>query len=166
VYVSFGSVTAGMPRFRGLYADVVAALADVPARVLLTVGEGGSPEALGPLPRNLHVERWWPQLDVMPHTSAMIGHGGFGTTMQGLASGVPMVVMPLFSSDQFLNAARVQEIGAGVALDGVDAVAALGGALQTVLVDASYSVAAREAAADIAALPPVDSCVAVVEQPR
>lgn len=164
VYVSFGSVTAGMPRFRGLYADVVAALADVPARVLLTVGEAGDPQTLEPLPRNVHVERWWAQQDVMPHASAMIGHGGFGTTMEGLASGVPMVVMPLFSSDQFLNAARVQEIGAGIALDGADAVASLGGAVQSLLVDTSYSLAVREAAADIAALPPVSSCVAVIEQ--
>jgi glycosyltransferase len=166
VYVSFGSVTAGMPRFRGLFADVVAALADVPARVLLTVGEAGDPEALEPLPRNVHVERWWPQRDVMPHASATVGHGGFGTTMEGLASGVPMVVMPLFSSDQFLNAARVQEIGAGIALDGHASVASLGSAVQSVLVDASYGLAVQEAAADIAALPPVSTCVAVIEEPR
>jgi MGT family glycosyltransferase len=163
VYVSFGSVTGGMPRFRGLYADVVAALADVAARVLLTVGEAGDPQALEPLPRNVYVERWWPQQDVMPHASAMIGHGGFGTTMEGLAFGVPMVVMPLFSSDQFLNAGRVQEIGAGIALDGHDPVASLGGAVQSLLADASYSLAVHEAAADIAALPPVGSCLAVIE---
>ncbi len=165
VYVSFGSVTGGVPRFRTLYADVVAALADVPARVLLTVGEAGDPGTLGPLPRHVHVERWWPQKDVMPHASAMVGHGGFGTTMEGLAAGVPMVVVPLFSSDQFLNAARVQEIGAGIALEGDHAVASLSGAVQRLLVEASYRRAARETAADIAALPPASSCVAVVEGP-
>jgi UDP:flavonoid glycosyltransferase YjiC (YdhE family) len=40
----------------------------------------------------------------MPHARAMIGHGGFGTTMTGLANGVPMVVVPLFAMDQFFNA--------------------------------------------------------------
>ena len=164
VYVSFGSVAGGLPQFRGLYADVVAALADVPARVLLTVGEAGDPDALGAAPRNVHVERWWPQPDVMPHASAMVGHGGFGTTMAGLAAGVPMVVVPLFSSDQFLNAARVQDIGAGVALDGADAMAALPGAVQRVLAETSFGRAAGEVAADVAALPPVSSCVAVVER--
>ena len=117
VYVSSGSLAAGVPRFRGLSADVVAALADVPARVLLTVGEAGDREALEPLPPHVHVERWWPQRDVMPQASAMAGHGGFGTTMEGLASGVPMVVVPLFASDQILNAVRVQETGAGIALE-------------------------------------------------
>ena len=164
VYVSFGSVTAGMPRFRGIYADVVAALAEVPARVLLTVGAVGDPGALGPLPPDVHVERWWPQRDVMPHASAMVGHGGFGTTMAGLAAGVPMVVVPLFSSDQFLNAARVQEVGAGIGLEGPDALASLADAVRSQLVDGSYRRAAQQAAADIAALPPVDSCVAVVER--
>lgn len=166
VYVTFGSVTGGMPHFQRVYATAVAALADVPARVLLTVGEAGDPEALGPLPPTVHVERWWPQREVMPHAAAMVGHGGFGTTMDGLAAGVPMVVVPLFSSDQFLNAARVQEVGAGVALDGADALASLGDAVRRVLDDPSYRLGARGVAADIAALPPVSSCVAVVEGPR
>lgn len=31
----------------------------------------------------------------MPHAVAMVGHGGFGTALLGLAAGVPMVVVPL-----------------------------------------------------------------------
>jgi UDP:flavonoid glycosyltransferase YjiC (YdhE family) len=163
VYVSFGSVAGSLPTFRGLYGNVVAALADLPIRVLLTVGEGVDPDALRPLPPKVHVERWWPQEAVMPHASAMVGHGGFGTTMQGLAAGVPMVVLPLFASDQFLNAERVDEIGAGIALEGTDAIDSLDAALRAILGDPTYGEAAGQVAADMAALPPASACAPIIE---
>jgi UDP:flavonoid glycosyltransferase YjiC (YdhE family) len=165
VYVSFGSVTGALPRFGNLYRDTVQALADLRARVLLTVGEASDPDALAPLPSHVHAERWWPQQDVMPYTTAIVGHGGFGTTMLGLTAGVPMVVLPLFSSDQFLNAARVQAVGAGVAIEeGAAAVAELGDAVQRVIDEPSYAAVAREIAHDIAALPPAAAAVPVLEQ--
>ena len=34
------------------------ALAPLPARILVTIGNGGDPAALGALPGNVHVERW------------------------------------------------------------------------------------------------------------
>ncbi len=36
--------------FAGFYRDVIAALADVPVRVLLTIGDAGDPDELGILP--------------------------------------------------------------------------------------------------------------------
>jgi len=45
----------------------------------------------------------------MPLASALVGHGGFGTTMIGLAAGVPQVATPVFSADQFLNAQRIAD---------------------------------------------------------
>ncbi len=50
----------------------------------------------------------------MPHASAMVCHGGFGTVRAGLAAGVPLAVLPLFA-DQPYNAERVQALGAGLA---------------------------------------------------
>ena len=47
-----------------------------------------------------------------------VGHGGFGTTMLALAAGVPQVIVPLFASDQHVNARHVAATGAGVCLDG------------------------------------------------
>lgn len=147
VYATFGSVAGGLAPFGDLYRGAVAALAELPVRVLLTVGDAVERDALQPLPPHVHVEKWWSQQQVMPHASAMVGHGGFGTTMLGLAAGVPMVVLPLFSADQFLNAARVQEVGAGIALaDGGPAVAALGGGVQRLLDDPSYDVIAGQLA--------------------
>lgn len=179
VYVTFGSVAAGLALFPGFYRTVVEALSDAPVRVLMTLGEAGEPEALDPLPENLHVERWWPQRDVMPHVAAVVGHGGFGTTLLALAAGVPQVVVPLFSFDQFENADRVAAVGAGVALQddeatnrpagavfqhGPDAVDRLADAVLHVITDASMRDVARDLATEIAALPPSTDCVAALQE--
>ncbi|MGH9283806.1 MAG: glycosyltransferase, partial [Acidimicrobiales bacterium] len=81
VYVTFGSVAATLGLFPGLYRDVATVLGDLAVRALLTVGDAGDPDALGELPPNVQVERWWPQAEVMPHVAAMVGHGGYGTTL-------------------------------------------------------------------------------------
>lgn len=164
VYVTFGSVAAALPTFADLYPAVLDALADAPLRVLLTTGHGVEAGAL-PAPPNARVEQWWPQADVLPHAAAVVGHGGFGTTMAALAAGLPQVVLPLFAMDQFLNAEHVAGVGAGLALPGgVDAVAALPAALATVLGDARHRVAARGVAAEIAALPTLERVVALLEE--
>ncbi len=51
---------------------------------------------------------------MLAHASAMVGHGGFGTTMGALAAGVPQVVVPLFSFDQVVNGDHVAAVGAGL----------------------------------------------------
>lgn len=163
VYVSFGSVAASIGLFPSLYEGVMGAVADLPVRVLLTVGDAGDPVALSPVPANVHVEKWWPQSAVMPHASAMVGHGGLGTTLAGLAAGVPMVVVPLFA-DQPHNAARVEAIGAGVVLEGGPAaVGGLAGAIRQVLGGDWYRAGARRVAQEIASLPPASKAVPFLE---
>ena len=61
----------------------------VEARVLMTVGRKVDAADLGPLPPNARVEQWLPQDAVLEHAAAMLGHGGFGTTMGALARGRP-----------------------------------------------------------------------------
>lgn len=174
VYVTFGSVTAGMGLFPALYARVLEQLAEFPARVLLTLGQAGDPAQLGTLPPHVHVEQWWPQSDVLPHAAAVVSHGGFGTTQAVLAAGVPHVVLPLFSFDQFVNAERVAQVGVGVALEDEAAQQSPGGglppsgpaatdrladAVHSVLARAEVADRARDLAAEIDALPDADICV-------
>lgn len=47
VYVTFGSVAADLGLFPDFYQQVLAALADVPVRVLVTVGQGADPGCAG-----------------------------------------------------------------------------------------------------------------------
>jgi UDP:flavonoid glycosyltransferase YjiC (YdhE family) len=164
VYMTFGSVAASAGFFPDVYRAMIDALADMPARVLLTVGNAADPERLGPLPPSIHVERWWPQEQVMPHVAAMLAHGGFGTTLLSLSAGVPMVVIPLFADDQYANARRVQAVGAGVALDdGPAAASRVRSALEDVLYNGAYRVAARRVADEIASLPHPSESLAVLE---
>lgn len=164
VYASYGTVAGTLDRFATIYSATVDALADRPVRLLLTLGESGDPAALGPVPANVRVERFRPQQHVMPATAAVVGHGGFGTTMTALAHGVPVVVVPLFSSDQFVNAAAVTDAGAGVSLTGRDQFGDLAVAVDAVLADPTFTERARGVAADIARLPPVAAGVGVLER--
>jgi UDP:flavonoid glycosyltransferase YjiC (YdhE family) len=160
VYVSFGSAAAGNGFFPDIYREAAHALADLPVRVLMTLGTEVDPADLGPVPANVHVEQWVPQSAVMAHASAMVGHGGSGSTLAALAVGMPLAVVPLFA-DQPENAERVAELGAGLCLDGVSDLA---GAVSELLDDPSYRTGARAVAAEIAALPPVDDAVGLFEE--
>ena len=99
----------------------------------------------------------------MPHASALVAHGGAGTTLAALAAGVPMALLPL-SADQPLNARRMVELGAGLALEGGVADAGrLGALVAALLEDDGYRAAARGVAEEIAALAPVSDAVGDLE---
>jgi len=173
VYLTFGSVAAAnhLPYFPALYRAAIDALAPLPVRVLLTIGDERDHAELGPLPANVHVERWVAHDTVVEQAAVVVGHGGYGTTMGTLREGVPLVVLPLFSLDQWANAAAVAAAGAGVALDAERAtrnvlglpsaatVAQLGPAVRRVLADLSFRDGALRIADAMAALPPVDAAV-------
>lgn len=161
VYVSFGSVAGHQAQFASVYPAVRDVLANLPYRVLLTTGRGVDPTDLGPWPANIRAEQWWPQAEVMPLASALIGHGGFGTTMTGLAAGVPQVVTPLFSADQFVNAQRIAETGVGRSVDG--ALDDIPDALGHVLTEPSYRAAAQRIADEIQQLPDVAEAAAFLQ---
>lgn len=176
VYLSFGSVTAGthLPYYPALYRAAVDALAPLPVRLLVTVGEPRELDELGPLPPNVHVERWVPQEAVAPHAAAIVCHGGRGSTLGALEHGVPLVVLPLFSFDQAANAAAVARAGAGIALDAergargalalpaATTVDGLGTAVRRVIADDGYHRAAQAIADAMHRLPPVEAAVDVL----
>lgn len=165
VYVTYGSVTGGMAHLNDLYAATLHALADLPIRVLMTTGRGADRSTVEPLPPNAWVEQWWPQAEVMPLAAAMIGHGGFGTTMAALVAGVPQVVVPLFAFDQFVNAGQVAAVRAGFQVPGgLDGLAELPAAVTRALDDPEIATGVRMVAAEIAALPELVDCVPLLEE--
>lgn len=162
VYLTFGTAAPEMDFFPGLYVAAIEALAALPVRVLVTTGRDRDPADLGPLPPNVHAERWLPQADVLPHVAAMVCHGGSGTVRGGLSAGVPMAVLPLFA-DQPWNAGRVAELGAGIALpQGPGGVAGVADAVRALLGDARYAAGAAAVADDVRALPTVDAAAAIL----
>jgi UDP:flavonoid glycosyltransferase YjiC (YdhE family) len=150
VYASFGSVAATFPPAAQVYASLLAAVADLPVRVLLTTG--GNEIELGEVPQNVHLERWVSEPEILGHASAMVGHGGSGTTLSALAAGCPLVSVPLFG-DQPMNAARVAAAGAGV----VATVTGIGGGITRVLEHERYAAAAVLVADEMRSQAPVDT---------
>lgn len=158
VYVTFGSVAGTLPMVAHVYGESMRALADLDAEVLVTIGHGADPGALGTLPPNVRVERWMDQNEVLTSATAVVCHGGGGTTLGALAAGVPLVVIPLFSSDQHINARRVAASGAGVNVaPQADAIRA---GLDDVLGDLSYGRAARALADELGGHPSTDEAFA------
>ncbi len=165
VYLSFGteaqSPTHGY--YPSLYRGAVDALAALPVRVLLTI-DSADPDELGPLPKSVHLERWVPQPAVMPHTAAMVGHGGSGSTLAALRAGVPMALLGLFA-DQPENAQLVEQAGAGLALEGGEAaLPRLTDAVRELLGDPSYRANAGRISADIGGLAPVDEAAGALAE--
>ena len=159
VYVTFGTVAATLPMGASAYRTALEAVDGLPVNVLLTTGDRGDPDALGPLPANVHAERFVAQAEVLGHAAAVVHHGGFGSTFGALAAGVPAVVVPLFA-DQPYNARRVEAVGAGLAVDAADGATALHGALERVLGDRSFGDEARRVAGEMRALPSADEVLA------
>ncbi len=86
------------------------ALADVPVRVLATIGPGHQPDELEPLPGNARVVQYAPHAPVLQQSRLFISHAGHGAVMKALWYGVPMVLVP-WGRDQPGVAARAERLG-------------------------------------------------------
>ena len=167
VYVTFGTVLGYMTTAATAFDAVCEAVANLDARVLLTVGPAFDPGKLASVPSHVHVERWVDQIDVFAAADAVVCHGGSGTTLGALAAGVPMVLVPRFA-DQFLNTERVAHSGAGIAVttgtgsDGqrqpltIDDAPRIRAALDQVRTDRAYGDAARRVSITMSIAPTPD----------
>lgn len=177
VYVTFGSVTGGVPLATATYRAALQAVASLNARVLFTVGPAFDPRTLGPVTANVHLEAWVPQERVLPGAAVVVCHGGSGTTFGALAAGVPIVFTPLFA-DQPTNARRVTAAGAGLIVgpnaDSTGATAELGladvaplrVAIEAVLANNSFAWAARRIGDEMRAFPDIDRGLAQLASER
>ena len=166
VYVSFGTVLGHMSFAEEVYRAVIDAVTGLDVRVLVTTGRGFDASRLRDVPGNVHVEAWVDQADVLGEAGLVVCHGGSGTTYGALAAGVPLVVVPVFA-DQFANAPKVTQAGAGIQIrTGQDAqgrrrpvgredAPRIRQAIETVLADDSYREAAQAVAAEMAAAPAI-----------
>ena len=171
VYVTFGTVLGYMSFAADVYATALAAVADLDARVLFTVGRQFDATLLGAVPDNVHVEAWVDQVDVFREASVVVTHGGSGTVYGALAAGVPLVGVPVFA-DQFTNAATWPPPAPGWSssarrippderqMVGTEAAPRLIAAVRRVLDEPSLDRRAAEIAAEMAATPSVDDVIA------
>ncbi|KZC14156.1 UDP-glucuronosyltransferase 1-7C [Dufourea novaeangliae] len=68
-------------------------------------------------PSNLLVKKWLPQFDIMnhPNVKCYFGHGGLLGLSEGVHTGIPMILMPLFG-DQYQNAMAARARGVAIVL--------------------------------------------------
>jgi len=159
VYASLG--TAFTQEAGDLYERILAGVRDLPVDLLVTVGRDLDPAELGPVPANVRVERYVPQWAVLAQASVAVTHGGSGGVVGALANGVPVVALPL-GADQPSNAARIEALGVGRALDAVTASADDIAATVEALLGAAVPerVAARAVRDECVALAPPAAAVA------
>jgi sterol 3beta-glucosyltransferase len=108
VYVGFGSMSGTKARERA--AIVLEALAKTGRRGLLASGWGGLKAT--DLPENVFMLDQAPHDWLFPQVSAVVHHGGAGTTAAGLRAGKPTLIVP-FIADQPFWGKVVHESGLG-----------------------------------------------------
>lgn len=147
VAVTLGTVVPfafGLTPLRGLI--------DVAPRIDATfIVLHGSPSArdLGPLPANVRTSSWMPWDALLATCTAAIHHGGFGTTLSVLHTGLPQLLLPQ-GADQFHNARMLTQRGAALASDVADDLEA---AVRRLLTDGDLRAAAAAIRAEMAAMP-------------
>jgi UDP-glucoronosyl and UDP-glucosyl transferase len=159
VYVTFGTLFNSN---LGLFRLALDALADEPIDVVMTVGRDQDPGEFAPIPANARVEQFIPQAEILPSCSAVVHHGGAGTTFGALAHGVPQVILPQ-GADNYEHAAMCESAGTAITLrPEVLAAANLAAAVRRILDDGSYTKSSRTCAEEIAAMPDADSVAAAL----
>lgn len=110
IYIGFGSMSSRNPREAGQIA--LEALARSGQRGVIASGWGGL--ELSNTPQNVHLISSMPHSWLFPRMSAVVHHGGAGTTAAGLRAGVPSIIVP-FMADQSFWGHRTANLGVGTA---------------------------------------------------
>lgn len=108
VLVSLGSAFTKQPDF---YRECVRAFGGLPGwHLVLQVGRHVDTDELGPLPANVEVRSWVPQLAILRQADLFVTHAGAGGSQEGLATATPMIAVPQ-AADQFGNADMLRQLG-------------------------------------------------------
>ena len=160
LFMTFGTVAGRSERMRNAYRVLLEAVGSLPVKALLTTGPVMPREELGMIPDNVRVEKFVPQVEIMPHASAVVCHGGSGTLLSTLAMRCPVVVIPLFA-DQPANARAAEAAGAGLAVftHHADEIAK---AIHAVLTSESIRAGAQKIAAELASMHPMNEAIAEI----
>lgn len=131
-----------------LLGRILGALGARAVRGLLTTA-GQVDAAQLPQPANVTVCDYVPHGRLLGDTDVLITHAGLGTVAAGLSRGVPLVCIPL-GRDQPLNARRVADVGAGIALATDASARQIGAAVDEILSNPKYAESARAIASESA----------------
>ena len=109
IYASMGTL---QNRVQDVFREIAQACQGLDAQLVISLGGGGKPEQVGPLPGNPLVVEYAPQLELLARAALSITHAGLNTVLESLSAGVPMVAVPV-GNDQPGVAARVKWLRTG-----------------------------------------------------
>ncbi|BDM71256.1 glycosyl transferase [Streptomyces nigrescens] len=95
-----------------MLSPLMTAAGGVDAEFVVTLG-GGDVALLGDLPDNVRTVEWAPLDALLETCTAIIHHGGSGTTMTAIAAGIPQCVIPQ-GSYQHTDVGVVARLGTGI----------------------------------------------------
>ena len=138
------SLSSGEQGQADLLQRCVDAVAQLPVNAVVTTGSSIDPASVK-AGANTQVVRYVPHAEIIPSASLVITHTGLGTTMAALGRGVPLLCTPM-GRDQFFNAERVQDLGAGRMLMPDADSDAIARAATDMLADSRFTVEAKRMA--------------------
>lgn len=160
VYVSLGTIFNRDP---AIFGAILEGIGGEEVNVIVTIGPGADPAALGPQPDNVHIEGFIPQSLLLPRCDVVVNQGGTAI-LDILGHGKPLLVLPR-GANQFHNAEACVASGAARALlpAEVDADSVRDG-VRALLEEPSYRNAAAKVADDLTAMPGPDQGVRLLER--
>jgi UDP:flavonoid glycosyltransferase YjiC (YdhE family) len=112
VYIGFGSIVVDDPD--ALTRTIFDAILRAGVRAIVSKGWGGIGGEAAGVPEGVFMLGNCPHDWLFKHVSAVVHHGGAGTTAAGIKAGKPTVVVPFFG-DQLFWGSMVTRAGAGPA---------------------------------------------------
>ncbi|XP_054084684.1 UDP-glucosyltransferase 2-like [Zeugodacus cucurbitae] len=159
IYFSLGSnvKSASLPKHK--LQHIMNAFASLPVNVLWKFEKT---DLVGK-PRNVFINKWFPQSDILAHPKVklFITHGGMHSLIEAVHYGKPIVGMPVFY-DQYLNVEKAVSKGFGLALNFRNFTSAdLRDAILKVLENPKYTERAQEISASFHDRPmkPLDAAI-------
>ncbi|KAK0546158.1 hypothetical protein OC845_004725 [Tilletia horrida] len=122
-YIGFGSITISDPA--AVTQAIYSAVKSADIRAVVSKGwsarmQKGKAKDEEPTPPECYVVESIPHDWLFPRIDIAVHHGGAGTTGASLRAGLVTLIKPFFG-DQYMWAARVQKLGAGIRIGGLDA---------------------------------------------
>jgi UDP:flavonoid glycosyltransferase YjiC (YdhE family) len=125
----------------GLVQHIISAMENVDADAVVTIGPSLRLADFR-APKNVHLLRSAPHEAVMADVSVVVTQGDHGTVSRALINGLPQLILPN-GRDQDGNAARVVANGAGIRLKPDTSEAEIAAAVNRLITDPQFRVAAR-----------------------
>ncbi len=160
IYAAMGTMQNRMMR---IFRTIAQACEVLDAQLVISLGSRGA-AIPADFPGSPIVVDFAPQLELLKRASLFISHGGANSTLEAMAYGVPMVLLPV-TSDQPGVAARAKHVGVAEFIP-VNKLSAgkLRTAIETVRSNPSYRDSALKAKEVLSVMDPVGRAADIVEE--